>query len=107
MPKVYDYHCRACDIVEEHIVWPDEDQKCSHCDGEVVRRMPAPRLSENSMWLADMPGATEKWNKARAEKQARQKRSKEEHGSYSSQSSVWDNTIPDGYQRVNWRGARA
>jgi len=46
MFRVFDYRCGDCESVEERLVG-SEDQSpivCSHCDGEMIRVISAPRV---------------------------------------------------------------
>lgn len=99
MRKIHDFRCKDCNTVTEHIVYDDERLMECSCGSEATRLISAPKQSLNHMWLQDMESG-DRWSRIRATEQAKQQRSMDEHGSHTSQSTPWDNTIPDGYERT-------
>ena len=96
---IFDFRCEDCDLVDEYFVYKGEEIVCKRCESKaMIRKVPVVRLDRAAFWRAGMPSG-DTWHKARIEKQKMQARSKKDHGTYGSQKSVWDNTIPEGYER--------
>lgn len=77
--RVFDFRC-ADGHVHEHFVQPGTERlTCDTCGADAVRLMPATRTHLDSA-SGDFPGATMKWERDRASRQAAEAKHIANHG---------------------------
>lgn len=96
MYKVFDFRCKECNRVEEHLVKDGDTPWCQVCSCDMVKLIAAPHLDYNAFWLQDMSSG-DKYDKMRRQHQRLQKGSKERNGTYSvgGQTGRWDKPAED------------
>lgn len=78
--RVYDFEC-PLGHVEERFVDADVAEHQCACGRMAKRKLAAPR-SKLEGFSGDFPGAADKWKRDRESHMARERKNKQEHGTY-------------------------